>query len=102
MTKRHITQPVPESNSLYQDFIDLSRAYFGNDAPKYISRLLKTHLKKSPEHLTGEDLTSLIDWIKLLATFLEEDKQAVEQYIADIHKRILAEQADPPVNDDAS
>ncbi len=79
-------------NIIYAEVMKLTHQYFGSDAPKYISKFMKAHLRKAPELATIEDFIGLTDWIRVLATFLEEDKEIVDQYMTDLRRLLSANQ----------
>lgn len=82
-----MSKPKEESqytHSVYQEVSRFTHEYFGREAPQHVEKLIKVHLQKSPEELTKEELTSLMDWIKNAVSFLTEDKNAVENYIKDL------------------
>src|SRR5690606_7535010 len=70
--------------SIYDQVINLSRARFGPDAAKHISKTLRVHLHKRPDKITKGELVGLIDWIRSAAEYLAEDKQAVDHYIGEL------------------
>lgn len=72
----------------YVELLKLTRAYFGSDGPNHVAKFLHTHLEKSPNDVTSEDIISLIDWLKILVGFLEDDEEIVKQYIAEVYRRI--------------
>jgi hypothetical protein len=86
MKKEPKQTPSALENIIYDEVMKLTHQYFGSDAPKYISKFMKAHLKKDPKTVTIGDLIGLIDWIKVLASFLEEDKEVVEHYISDLRE----------------
>jgi hypothetical protein len=71
-------------NPLLDEVLRLTRMHFDDDAPEYIIRFLKAHLQKPPELLTADDLVSLVHWISIFATFLDDSEGAADRYIAAI------------------
>lgn len=86
MTKARNVAAGTTRPSLYEEVARFSHAYFGTDAPQHIGRLIEIHTHKSAEQLSKEELMSLLDWIRSAAAFLEDDKEKVESYIADLLK----------------
>jgi hypothetical protein len=88
MNKQSSKNTPPIRNPLLEKMNTLTKTYFGNDAPAYFTRFIKTHLRITPELVTRDDLISLIDWIELLASFFESDEAIVKNYMAELRSLI--------------
>jgi hypothetical protein len=70
--------------TLYDEVITVTRKYFGPAADRFITRQIRSHLNKEPEHLCRRDLAALIDWIILATAMLFEDEKLVSSYAEDM------------------
>lgn len=68
--------------SVYNEVIGVTQEYLGPAAERFISRQVETHLSKKPQELTREDLTKLIDWVKIAIALLTEDSKTVDAFTA--------------------
>jgi hypothetical protein len=64
---------------LYQEVTLIAEDYFGPAAPRFIDRLIINHIGKKPEKLKPGDMPELIEWTRLTASMLTEDKNTVEE-----------------------
>lgn len=71
---------MPEER-LYDRVVRVTHVYLGPAADRFITRQVQNHLHKEPEELSPEDLTKLIDWIRVTVSLLTEDREIVEEYI---------------------
>jgi len=69
-----------EKESLYQELVNVTTSYLGPAAERFITRQIDTHLHKTPDQLTKEDVPKLVDWIKLAIALLTEDPKMVEEF----------------------
>jgi hypothetical protein len=69
---------------LYDQVVKITYEYLGPAADRFVTRQIRNHLGKSPEHLRKADLKDLIAWINLAMSLLSEDKNLVQRYIADL------------------
>jgi hypothetical protein len=79
--------------SPYEELLHLTHTYLGWDAAAHIAKLINIHLDKSPEELTKEELTSLLEWISMAVTFIVEDQATIKRYLARLSKYAQAEEA---------
>lgn len=70
---------------LYKEITKIAEDYFGPAAPRFINRMVASHLEKDPDQLTCKDLPELIDWIKLAASIFTEETAAVNEFTARLH-----------------
>jgi hypothetical protein len=70
--------------SVHDEVVKLTLKYFDPETPHYISKLIKIHTNKSPEELSKAELMSLLSWIGCAISFLIEDQNIVEKYLADL------------------
>lgn len=72
------------NNTIYDEVVRLAHEYFGPDSARHIGKFIKVHLRKPPEHLTKDELVSMIDWIKNEASYMAEDQHKADQYVRDL------------------
>lgn len=72
--------------SLYIQVVRITHVYLGPAADRFIARQVQNHLHKEPDELSEEDLGKLIDWVRLAISFLTEDSDIVEEYIARLRR----------------
>jgi hypothetical protein len=70
---------------LYDQVVAICQDYLGPAADRFVERIVASHLKKTPESLTSEDLPKLSEWLKVSIGLLTEDKTTVD----DCERRIL-------------
>ncbi len=70
-----------KSSNVYQRVIETTQTYLGPAAERFIDRQVKNHLDKEPHQLIAEDISKLIDWIRISVSFLTEDSQLIEEYV---------------------
>lgn len=78
--------PAPEPSQIYSQVVKVTHVYLGPAADRFISRQVQNHLHKSPEELTYGDLANLVDWIQVAVSLITEDKEIIEEYIAQLKK----------------
>jgi hypothetical protein len=66
---------------LYDNIVAVIEYYLGPAAQRFVDRQIQSHLQKSPEEVTAEDLDRLSDWIKVSMSLLTDDRQTVEECI---------------------
>lgn len=69
-----------EEAELYNKVVDITTTYLGPAAERFITRQIKTHLNKEPAELTKEDLSKLVDWVKVAIALLTEDGEMVDAF----------------------
>ena len=72
--------------SIKDQVLKISEDYLGPAAERFIDRQVSTHLNKSPEKLTRDDVRELIDWLKLSLTILTDDRKIIEEYVSRLKK----------------
>jgi hypothetical protein len=75
-----------QSTQLYDQVVRVTNVYLGPAADRFIARQVQNHLDKPPEQLSREDLSKLIDWIKVAVSLLTEDSEIVEEYAAQLQQ----------------
>ena len=83
-----------EPPTLYDKVVQITHVYLGPAADRFIVRQVHNHLHKEPETLSREDLSKLIDWIRVAVSFLTDDSELVEEYTDEL-ERLTIDQ--PPV-----
>jgi hypothetical protein len=80
---------MPEvKNRIYQELINATIPYLGPSSDRFISRQIRSHLKKEPEQVTSDDIRKLLDWIKLSMHLITDDSRLIDEYIYKL--RVLA------------
>lgn len=74
--------------SLYEQVVAITYEYLGPAADRFITRQIRNHLNKEPEHLQRKDLQILSDWIRLAMSLLSNDDRLVERYMAELRALI--------------
>lgn len=70
---------------LYRKLVEITAAYLGPSADRFISRQIVSHLNKSPEKLIPSDLEKLIVWLKPAMAIITEDEHIVDSYITKLN-----------------
>ena len=71
---------------LYEEVVQITRAYLGPAADRFIDRQIYNHLHKKSRNLSEEELYALIDWIGATVSLLTEESRVVEQYTEQLKK----------------
>ena len=74
------------SLSLYEQVVQVTHVYLGPAADRFIARQVENHLHKSPAELSPDDLSSLIDWIRVVVSLLTENSEIIEEYAGELQK----------------
>ncbi len=74
------------ATNVYREVVGITYEYLGPAADRFVTRQVRNHLGKDPEHLNRKDLRQLLDWMRLAMSLLSDDAQLVELYIADLEK----------------
>jgi hypothetical protein len=72
---------MPAKHTLYDKIIGITEDYLGPAAPRFINRLVASHLGKPAPKIAYRDLPELVVWIKLAATVITEDERLVDEYL---------------------
>ncbi len=78
--------PARPKPTIYEQVVQVTHAYLGPAADRFIARQVENHLKKPPEKLTKSDLLKLIDWIRVVVSLISDDPIIVEEYISELKK----------------
>jgi hypothetical protein len=84
---------MPPRATLYDEVVEITIEYLGPAAERFVERQIMTHLHKSPEKITRNDLKKLIDWIRIAISLLTDDQTTINQYV-----RSLRRLTEPKVN----
>ncbi len=76
-------------DNLYDKVVRVTYDYLGPAADRFVTRQIRNHLQKEPEHLKKSDLKSLIDWIKIAMSLLSNDDRLVARYVAELQELSL-------------
>jgi hypothetical protein len=71
---------------IYDQVVRITHVYLGPAADRFISRQVQNHLHKQPEELTNDDLSKLIDWIRVAVSLITEDSEIVEEYTLQLQR----------------
>ncbi|HVV26028.1 MAG TPA: hypothetical protein VHC21_03275 [Candidatus Saccharimonadales bacterium] len=74
------------NSDLYDKVVRVTHVYLGPTADRFIARQVEHHLHKAPEALTRDDLSKLIDWIRVAMSLLTEDSEVIEEYAEQLRK----------------
>jgi hypothetical protein len=74
------------TSSVYTQVIKITHIYLGPAADRFIARQVQNHLGKSPEMITKDDLSALIDWIGVAVSLLTDDRGIIEEYLNGLRK----------------
>lgn len=73
-------------SNTYQQLVDVTNDYLGPASERFIQRQVETHLNKKPEEVTQEDITKLIEWVRIAIALLTEDGKMVDNYVSSLEK----------------
>jgi hypothetical protein len=65
---------------LYRQVTDIMEPLLGPAAERFVIRQITSHLGKSPQELTADDLPKLIEWTKVTLGLLTEDRSLIDDY----------------------
>ena len=71
---------------VYKQAVDITRDYLGPAAERFLNRQIVYHLNKEPGELTGKDIPSLAEWVKVSIAILSDDRTVVDEF----SKRIMS------------
>lgn len=72
--------------AFYEEVVRVTHVYLGPAADRFIIRQVHNHLHKEPDELSREDLSKLIDWIRVAVSFLTDDSELVEEYTDELER----------------
>jgi len=75
-----------QKEDLYNKVVSVTKDFLGPAAERFITRQIKTHLKKDPQDLTDEDVPELSVLIKSALASLTEDPQIIDGFTQSILK----------------
>lgn len=77
----------PSGNkTVYEQVVEVTYAYLGPAAKRFIDREVRAHLGKKPDELTKGDIAKLHDWSRLAIALITDDSNMVD----DFSKNMLA------------
>lgn len=71
---------------IYEQLVQITHAYLGPAADRFIARQVENHLHKSPQELSAEDLDVLIDWIRVVVSLITENSEIIEEYADELQQ----------------
>lgn len=77
--------------SLYEQVVDITHAYLGPAADRFIARQVQNHLHKESSELSAKDLSKLIDWVRVAVSFITEDTTLIEEYVSRLQQLAVDE-----------
>lgn len=72
--------------AFYDQVVQVTHVYLGPAADRFLVRQVHNHLHKEPDELSREDLSKLIDWIRVAVSFLTDDSELVEEYTDELER----------------
>lgn len=73
-------------SAFFDQVVRVTHVYLGPAADRFIIRQVHNHLHKEPDELSREDLSKLIDWIRVAVSFLTDDSELVEEYTDELER----------------
>jgi len=67
------------TETLYDNIVKVIEFYLGPAAPRFVERQISSHLHKSPEEVTAEDIAQLVEWIRISLALLTDDRAAIDE-----------------------
>jgi hypothetical protein len=77
---------MQSQSTVYDEVVRVTHVYLGPAADRFIIRQVRNHLHKEPQDLSREDLSKLIDWIRVAVSFLTDDSELVEEYTDELQR----------------
>lgn len=68
------------SGDLYNRLVQITEAYLGPAASRFVSRQAERHLHKDPHLIEPQDLSKLGDEIKVSLALLTQDRELVDDF----------------------
>jgi hypothetical protein len=81
-----IKKEVGNDKYVYNCVVEITHQYLGPAADRFIARQVNNHLKKDPEKITKNDLSHLIDWIRVAVSLFSDDRKLIEEYIEQLQQ----------------
>jgi hypothetical protein len=67
------------AKTLADQVIDITQEYLGPAADRFVTRLIRSEVKKEASELKKDDIKKLSEWIKVSLGLLTEDKSIVDE-----------------------
>lgn len=64
---------------LYFQVVEITSDYLGPAAQRFIDRHILNHLDIEPIDLKHDDMSELIDWLRISVAFLTEDRSIINE-----------------------
>jgi hypothetical protein len=71
---------MADKMNYFDETVAITNDYLGPPSERFVLRQIQTHLDKTPEELTKEDMPELIDWLKITMSVLTESPKLVHEY----------------------
>jgi hypothetical protein len=65
--------------TLYDNIVTVIEIYLGPAGQRFVDRQITSHLQKSPEDVTPDDLEHLKEWIRVSMSLLTDDRRTVDE-----------------------
>lgn len=65
--------------ALYDEVVAITSDYLGPAGQRFVDRQIQNHLKKEPDELRPQDMSKLIDWLRISFAFLTEDRHIIDE-----------------------
>ena len=66
------------SANLLADIVSITEAYLGPASERFIDRIIRSNLGKSPEQINLKDIPKLAEWVKVSLAMLTKDRALVD------------------------
>ncbi|HSW80558.1 MAG TPA: hypothetical protein VLG47_07315 [Candidatus Saccharimonadales bacterium] len=73
-------------DSVYDKTVQITFAFLGPAASRFVDRQVRNHLHKQPKDITKKDLLGLIEWIRLAVSLLTDDRKIIDDYIGQLER----------------
>ena len=67
------------STSLYDNIVEVLEYYLGPAGKRFVDRQIESHLSKSPDQVTAEDLPELTEWMKVSMAYLTDNQNTIDE-----------------------
>jgi hypothetical protein len=70
---------MPKQADLYQHITLIAEDYFGPAAPRFVSRIIQSHLGKEPHEVMISDMPAFTTWMKLTVAMVTDETSVVTE-----------------------
>jgi hypothetical protein len=69
-----------EEKMLHHEIITIAEDYFGPAAPRFINKIIESHLRKDPELVTKKDMPEIVTWVSLSVAMMTDERSVVAEF----------------------